>query len=513
MIYFYEIFFRASANRSSPEVTVTIAMKPGQLIKSNPRAKGKYLKRECITTYSISKWITLLPECNDQQALITDEVPNDSNVYTENFTNRFDSAFPTNGTLIDTNTTIFPTEYALITILSANKMKNETDKIMGEGDVMPITSKLCGQCKGDDLPVSSHKKEIPNSFRFRPGPAHARGTFSMTKSLITYDQYKTIMFWGRDVTLNVSLILGILSNIFIIIIVSTVGKEIGKSLKIYIISQAILDNLQSMIKIYINVVAYWRDRYPTWGSYVYVISTPYIHKYVYFATRGAFFWVILIICCQRCYAVFLPLKVKTAFVTRRPKIAVGLSVLLHLALFAINMVRYDYIKVFNVGLNATIYQDTTVKFDKNMPSMFLPIVKFVVTSYVPIPITLVAMTSIADAIKIKVVKIKRQQLVAAGTLHQTANDVLNKNERLTQTIIALATTSILCNSLTVIIATIMIFFPEIFVPNNLFLFQTLLFLSTIPHGLYSVLGFIILMLGSSAFKQHCIKLCAKCRRQ
>ena len=177
------------------------------------------------------------------------------------------------------------------------------------------------------------------------------------------------------------------------------------------------------------------------------------------------------------------------------------------------MVRYDYIKVHNYGLNATVYQDTTAKFDKMLGPKFLQIIMFIVSSYVPIPIALVSITSIAVVIKIKVLRISRQRLVAAGTLHQITNEAMNKKERLTQTIIALAVASIVCNSLTVTIAIIIIFFREIFVPNNLFLFQAFLFLSTIPHGLYSIFCFIILMLGSSAFKLRCLELCAKCRRQ
>ncbi len=410
---------------------------------------------------------------------------------------------------IDANASLCPTQYA--------SPKNELDWLRGERATGVHANThipdIDRRINSDNLDVPDAKNAKHTSFIFKPGPFRAFGNVTIRKSLLTFNQYKTAMFWGRDLTLNISLILGILSNIFIILVVSMLGKEIGKSLKIYIICQAILDISQSVIKIYMNIAAYWREKYPTWGSYIYVITNPYIHKCAYVITRGAFFWVILVICIQRCIAVFFPLKVKNSFLTRKPKIIVILSVLLHFCLFAINMVRYDYIKVYNSGLNATIYQDSTAKFDKRLGPVFVRIITFIVSAYVPIPIILVSIISIAVVFKIKVLRIRRQRLVAAGTLHQMTNEAMSKKERLTQTIIALALASILCNSLTVMIAIIMILFRNIFVPNNLFLFQALLFLSTIPHGLYSIFCLIILMLGSSAFRLRCLKLCAKCRRQ
>ncbi len=357
----------------------------------------------------------------------------------------------------------------------------------------------------------TEKTVLHESFIFKPSMSlnpkldQISGNFGKVRSLLTFQSYKNMMFWGRDITLNIALILGILSNVFIIIVAATLGKGIEKSLKIYIICQAIIDIIQSLIKIYINVTALWRDRYPTWGSYVFVITNPYIHKCAYYATRSLFFYIILIICIQRCIAVYSPFKVKTSLLTRRPMIIITILFVINFAFFALNILRYRYREVYNDGLNATIYQDTTANFDKKIAPI-LPVIITFYKSYPLIPITLILLTSLAVVVKIKIIRIHREKLVAAGTLHQISNQAANKKEKLTHAIIGLAIASVLCNSLTFIITTIMFFKPCVFIPNYLFMFRALLFLSTIPHGFYSIFSLIILMVGSSAFKQHFMDL-------
>ncbi len=347
------------------------------------------------------------------------------------------------------------------------------------------------------------------SRRLRPDSqkdrAHYGNTAHWPTPIVSTDLFNEIIFWSRDVLHNSVAFSGVLTNLFMVFCLGTIGNRIETSVKTYFIFLSIFGLIMLITQLCMNALSHTAG----FTSYWYVTIAPYLQGFVQRVVKSSSIWLMAMICLQRLLVIFKPMNVRELFITRRPYSVVIIIFILMCACMSPNLVDSKKPSDSNIRSNFTLSQATRAQFDsgKSEAMEMWAILEYVIRQ--AIPMLLIFVFTIALIVKLSMTRQERERLTSNMEIASGISPDQRKEQehKLTMTSLSVAVVTFICLIPVDVVYLIVKFKPDIFFPSEYHLYVSVMLCLSVLHSLHYFLCFFIFILSSFTFRAH---LASKC---